>query len=182
MPLKRNVRERMIPIKNYSTIAPDTTLREAALSLRTSYCELETGMCTEAGPRTVMVVDDNGKLVGILDFNSFLVTLIPEIAGGLSAKLEALGVSIAFAQADAASLDEARLGFKARVIKNADTKVRDIMLKIRGTIDAGDSLMAGLKKMFRNKITVLPVYENDKLVGVLRDTDFFLAVTDILEE
>jgi CBS domain-containing protein len=182
MPLKRKVKDRMIPIENYSTIGPDATLREAALSLRTSYCELETGMCTEIGPRTVMVVDDNGKLVGILDFNSFLVTLIPEIAGGLSAKLEALGVSIAFAQADAASLDEARLGFKARVIKNADTKVHDIMMKTRGTIDVGDSLMAGLKKMFRNKLIVLPVYEGDKLVGVLRDTDFFLAVADILEE
>lgn len=60
--------------------------------------------------------------------------------------------------------------------------VRDIMLKIRGTIDAGDSLMAGLKKMFRNKLIVLPVYENDKLVGVPRDTDFFLAATDILKE
>ncbi len=182
MPLKRKVKDRMIPIENYSTIAPGATLREAALSLRTSYCELETGMCTEAGPRTVMVVDDKGKLVGILDFNNFLITMIPEIAGGLSAKLEALGVSIAFAQADAASLDEARQGFKARVLKNADTKVRDIMMKIKGTIDAGESLMNGLKKMFRNKIIVLPVYENDKLVGVLRDTDFFLAVTDILEE
>ena len=73
------------------------------------------------------------------------------------------------------------LGFKARVIKNAETKVRDIMMKIRGTIDADESLMNGLKKMFRNKITVLPVYENDKLVGVIRDTDFFLAVTDIIE-
>ncbi|MBC8430892.1 MAG: CBS domain-containing protein [Desulfobacterales bacterium] len=182
MPLKRKVKDRMIPIENYSTIGPDATLKEAALSLRTSYCELETGMCTEIGPRTVMVVDDTGKLVGILDFNSFLVTLIPEIAGGLSAKLEALGVSIAFAQADAASLDEASQGFRARVIKNAGTKVRDIMMKIKGTIDAGDSLLNGLKKMFRNKITVLPVYEDDKLVGVLRDTDFFLAVADILEE
>ncbi len=181
MPLIRNVRDRMIPIENYSTIAPDATLREAALSLKASYCELESGMCTEAGPRTVMVVDDKGKLAGILDFNTFLVTLIPEIAGGLSAKLEALGVSIAFAQADAASLDEANQDFRARVIKNADTKVRDIMMKIRGTIEAGDSLLNGLKKMFRNKITVLPVYENNKLVGVIRDTDFFLAVTDIFE-
>jgi len=182
MPLKRNVKDRMIPIENYSTIGPDATLREAALSLRTSYCELETGMCTEAGPRTVMVVDDNGKLVGILDFSNFLETLIPEIAGGLSAKLEALGVSIAFAQADAASLDESSLGFRARVIKNAETKVSDIMLKIRGTIDADASLMDALKLMFRNKITVLPAYEGDQLVGVIRDTDFFLAVTDILEE
>lgn len=181
MPLKRKVKDRMIPIENYSTIGPDATLKEAALSLRTSYCELESGMCTEAGPRTVLVVDDNGKLAGILDFRNFLETLIPEIAGGLSAKLAAMGVSIAFAQADAASLDESMQGLKARVIKNADTKVRNIMMKIRGTIDADESLMNGLKKMFRNKITVLPVYENDKLVGVIRDTDFFLAVTDIFE-
>jgi CBS domain-containing protein len=182
MPLKRKVKDRMIPIENYSTVSPDATLKEAALSLRTSYCELETGMCTEAGPRTVMVIDENDKLLGILDFNSFLETLIPEIAGGLSAKLSALGVSIAFAQANAASLDESESGFKARVVKNAGTKVSDIMLKIRGTIDADTSLIDGMKMMFRNKLIVLPVYEGDKLVGVLRDTDFFLAVADILEE
>jgi hypothetical protein len=36
--------------------------------------------------------------------------------------------------------------------------------------------------MFRNKIIVLPVYEGDTLVGVLRDTDLFLAVTDVFED
>ena len=172
----------MIPIKNYATVKPDATLKEAAQTLRISYCELDGGMCTEAGPRTVLVTDDNNKLVGIMDFRSFLEVLIPEIAGGLSAKLSALGVSIAFAQADAASLDESRQGFNARVVKNAETKIEDIMLKIKGTIDANAALMDGLKKVFRNKITALPVYDGDELVGVLRDTDLFLAVTDILEE
>ena len=181
MLLKMKIKDRMIPLENYPTVLPDATLREAALSLRTSYCELDSGMCTEAGPRTVLVVDEKGKLLGILDFNSFLETLIPEITGGLSAKLSALGISIAFAQADAAALDESRLGFQARVIKNAETKVRDIMLKVRGIIDADANLMDGLKRMFRNKIIVLPVYEGDKLVGVLRDADLFLAVTDVLE-
>ena len=181
MLLKRKIKDRMIPLENYPTVSPDATLKEAALSLRTSYCELDSGMCTEAGPRTVLVVDEKGKLLGILDFNSFLETLIPEIAGGLSAKLSALGVSIAFAEADAAALDESRLDFQARVIKNAETKVRDIMLKVRGIIDADARLMDGLKKMFRNKIVVLPVYEGDKLVGVLRDADLFLAITDALE-
>lgn len=182
MLLKQKIKDRMIPIKNYSTVSPDATLKEAALSLKNSYCELDRGMCTEAGPRTVLVIDKNNRLVGILDFRSFLETLIPEIAGGISAKLEALGVSVAFAQADATSLDESRLGFNARVIKNAETKVSDIMLKTRGTIDADARLLDGLKKMFRNKITVLPVYEDEKLVGVLRDTDLFLAVADILDQ
>ena len=181
MLLKRKIKDRMIPIENYPTVSPNATLREAAFKLRVSYCELDGGMCTEAGPRTILVVDEKGKLTGILDFNSFLETLIPEIAGGLSAKLSALGVSIAFAQADAEALDESRLGFQARVIKNAETKVRDIMLKVRGTIDADASLLDGLKKMFRNKIIVLPVYEGNELVGVLRDADLFLAVTDVLE-
>ena len=181
MLLKRKIKDRMIPIENYPTVSPNATLREAALSLRISYCELDGGMCTEAGPRTILVVDEKGKLTGILDFNSFLETLIPEIAGGLSAKLSALGVSIAFAQADAETLDESRLGFQARVIKNAETKVSDIMLKVRGTIDADASLLEGLKKMYRKKIIVLPVYKDGRLVGVLRDADLFLAVTDVLE-
>jgi len=182
MLFEEKVRERMIPISNYSTVTLDATLQEAVLSLRKSYCELESGMCTEAGPRTVLVLDEKGNLAGILDFRSFLKTLIPELAGGLSAKLAALGVSMTFAQADASNLDESRLGFNARVVKNAETSVRDIMLKIRGTIDADASLMDGLKEIFRNKISVLPVCESDKLVGVLRDTDLFLAVTDILEQ
>ena len=181
MLFKQKIKDRMIPIQNYAMVSQDATLKEAAFSLRTSYCELDGGMCTEAGPRTVLVVDRDDKLVGIIDFKNFLTVLIPEITGGLSGKLAALGVSLAYAEADAASLDESRQGFNARVIKNSETKVKDFMLKVRGTIDAEACVMDGLKKMFNNNITVLPVYEGNQLVGVLRDTDLFLAVTDILD-
>ena len=181
MPLKQKVRDRMIDIQNYSCVTRGSTLKEAALSLRKSHCQLETGICTEAGPRTVLVCDKNGQLEGIIDFRSFLKVLIPEIAGGLSAKLQALEVSIVFAQADASDLDEANQGFIARVRKNAETKVEDIMLKVKGTIEADAGLMDALRMLYRNKITVLPVYEAGKLVGVLRDTDLFLAIADIFE-
>lgn len=176
------VDQRMIPIGNYSTVSKDATLKDAVLSLRKSYCEMETGMCTEAGPRTILVIDENKRLVGILDFRSFLRTLIPELTGGLSAKLAALGVTMTFAQADAPALDESKSGFSARVIKNAETRVRDIMLKTKGTIDADASLMDALKVIYRNKITILPVYRDDTLVGVIRDTDLFLALSDVLAQ
>jgi len=181
MLFSKKVRDRMIPIEKYATVPPGATLQEAALSLRRSYCELDGGLCTEAGPRTVLVVDESGRLTGILDFRSFLRVLIPEIAGGLSERLAALGITMTFAEADAPALDEARLGFSDRVIKNAQTRVQDIMLKVRGTIEVQDSLMTALKVMFRNRITVLPVYSEGKLAGVLRDTDLFLAVADALE-
>lgn len=182
MPISKKVRDLVVPLSEYAVTGPDNTLREAVPALRRLYCEVEDGKCTEAGHRNILVVDASGDLVGIMDFKSILKVLIPEIAGGLSAKLEALGVSIAFAQAGTSDLDEMRLSFRARVIKNAEIVVRDVMLKIRGTIDADADLIEALKLMYNNKITVLPVYEGTKLVGVLRESDLFLAVAEILAE
>lgn len=136
----------MIPIENYAVIAPDATLREAALSLKTSFCELDGGMRTIAGPRAVLVTDKNDKLRGILDFMCFLENYYPQI-GGLPEKLE----------------------------------VKDIMLKVKGFIDADASLEEGLRTIVQNKISVLPVYDGDKAVGLIRDTDIFLAITENLE-
>jgi CBS domain-containing protein len=182
MLIEKRVRDLMIPLDRYSVVGPDSTLREAVLHLRSSYCQLEAGMCSEAGPRTVLVVEKGRKLMGILDFRSILRVLIPEIAGGLTEKLAALGISVTYAEADAPSLDEAKARFRARVIKNADVKVTRIMLKIRGTIQADAGITEALKVIMRNKVTKLPVYEGNKLVGVLRDTDLFLAVADVLVE
>jgi CBS domain-containing protein len=182
MPITMKVRDLLVPLSEYAVTTVGKPLKEAVPALRKLYCQVEDGKCTEAGHRTILVLDDSGRLVGILDFRSILGVLIPEIAGGITARLEALGVSIAFAQADTPDLDEARISFRARVLKNAETKVADVMLKIKGTIDADADLLEALKMIFRNKITVLPVYEGDKLVGVLRDSDLFLVVADILGE
>ncbi|MGD2125417.1 MAG: CBS domain-containing protein [Desulfobacteraceae bacterium] len=180
MLIQKKVRDVMIPLANYSVVGPGSTLRDAVLTLKKSYCELEAGLCTEAGPRTVLVVDNTKKLVGILDFQTILKVLIPEVAGGLSAKLAALGISVAFAEADAHALDESKAHFHARVMKNAETKVEDIMLKVRGTIQAESDILEALKLLFRNKITIIPVYEKEQFVGVVRDADLFLAVSETL--
>jgi predicted transcriptional regulator len=39
-----------------------------------------------------------------------------------------------------------------------------------------------LRTIVQKKVSVLPVYEGDKAVGLIRDTDIFLAITDNLEE
>jgi CBS domain-containing protein len=182
MPIAKKVRDIMVPISDYALVKEDQPLRDAVLTLQKVYCEVEDGACTEAGHRTVLVMNERGDLVGILSFSAILAILIPEISGGLSAKVEALGVTIAFAQADALDLDEARAGFRARVLRNAETPVKHAMLKLRGTISADADLLEGLKLMYQNKLVVLPVFEGDKLVGVLRDSDLFLAVASILSE
>jgi CBS-domain-containing membrane protein len=182
MPVQLKVKDMMIPIDDYAVTTADKPLKEAVPELMKIYCQVETGKCTEAGHRTSLVLDARGELAGILDFKSILKVLIPEIAGGVSGKLRALGISIAFAEADAHDMDHAKHGFRSRVIQNAQTQVGDVMLKIRGTINADTGFLDALKMIYRNKVTVLPVYEGGKLVGVLRDSDLFLAAANVLIE
>lgn len=183
MPLKRKVRDVMVPLDDYATTGPDELLKEAVMKMRKIYCEVETGECTEAGHRTSLVLDQNGKLIGIIDFRAILKTLIPELAGSLGQKLSALGVSIAFAEADAPDLDESEAGFVERVVKYSETKVSDMMLRIHGKgIQADARLIDGLKMLYKLKVTVLPVYDGEEIVGVLRDSDLFLATANILAQ
>jgi CBS domain-containing protein len=179
--LEKKVRDLMMPISDYAVTSVDKTLQEATLKMRKIYCEVDKDeKCTKGGDRTSLVMDPDGKLVGIIDFQCILRALMPEICGTFSDKLAALGLSIAFAEADAHDLDEAKAGFKERVLQNASTKVGNIMLKLRGHIDADVDIVKALKLMHRNRVTVLPVYEGDKVVGVLRDSDLFLAAANIL--
>ncbi|PID73602.1 MAG: hypothetical protein CSB33_03030 [Desulfobacterales bacterium] len=182
MALKKHVKDIMIPLEKYAVVSPDAALKEAVACLRTSYCEMETGICAETGPRTVLVVDESGALRGLLDFRTILKVLVPEVAGKFSQKIAALGATIAFAEAGAANLDASREGLRARVVKNAGIKVRDAMLKSVDNIQTDTRLMDALKIIFRKRIVVLPVYDGDRLVGIVRDTDLFLAVADMLRE
>ncbi|MBC8413122.1 CBS domain-containing protein [bacterium] len=178
---RKKVSELMVPIKEYAVTSPDKTLREIVFEMRKTYCGVETDKCTEAGHRTSLVMMDD-TLVGIIDFQCIMRVLMPEIAGNLSDKLDTLGLSIAFAEADAHDLDEAKTGFRDRIIQNAGTKVGDVMLKLRGHINADSEILEALKLMHKNRVTVLPVYDGEKIVGVLRDSDVFLATAAILTD
>lgn len=183
MALRREVKDVMVPLADYATTNPDKSLKEAVLEMRKIYCEVETGECTEAGHRTSLVLDASGKLVGIIDFRSILKTMIPELAGSLGEKISAIGVSIAFAEAGTPDLDESEASLVERAIKFSETKVSDMMLKVHGGgIQSSERLIEGLKLMYRKKVTVVPVYEGEKLVGVLRDSDLFLATAGILAD
>ena len=140
--------------------------KEEIIDMRKVYCEVKTGRCTEAGHRTSLVINEFGHLVGIIDFPTVLRALIP-------------GFFERFTEDHAA---HGQVGFKERVLMNAEVEVGDIMLKSRGSIKVGDNLLEAVKVMLKSKVTVLPVYEGGTLVGVLRDSDLFLATASILTD
>ena len=183
MPLKRKIDEVMVPVLEYATTTEDSPLKEAIIKLREVYCETSTGKCTEAGHRTCLVFDSDSKLVGILDFQSIMKTLIPEIAGGIKEKLSSLEISVALSEGNTADIEEMTASLARRVVAHGETRVGNMMLRVRGKgVQAQDFLIEGLKAMHRLKVTVMPVYEGDKLVGVLRDSDVFLAVASEFDQ
>jgi CBS domain-containing protein len=166
MLFKKTVQDIMIPIENYTVTSIDKSLKEAVSDMRKVYCEVETGTCTEAGHRASLVINEYGHLAGVIDFRIILETLIPNIAEQFTEKLTEHG----------------KTGFMERVLLNAGVKVGDIMLDFKGSLNVDDDLLEAVKVMHRNKAVVLPVYQGDKLAGVIRDSDLFLAVVSVLTD
>ncbi len=183
MPLNKRIREIMVPISEYATTNEDSPLKEAVLKLRKVYCDAETGKCTEAGHRTCLVLDNHFKLVGILDTRSILKTLIPEISSDFREAISTLEIAVALSEGITTHREEITADLAERVLLHGDKRVGDMMLKVRGKgLQVDDFLVQGLKTMHRLKVTVIPVYERDILVGVLRDSDLFLTVTKVLDQ
>ncbi len=81
MPLTKKVRDLLVPLSEYAVTSPDKTLGEAVPTLRKLYCQIEDGKCTEAGHRNILVIDNAGRLVGILDFKCILKVSHPRGRG-----------------------------------------------------------------------------------------------------
>jgi CBS domain-containing protein len=181
MGISQKIGEIMIPFSDAAIVTVDTPLKDVVQALRNLYCEVEEGKCTEAGFRAVLVLDEDRQVVGILDFQRILEVLVPEITGNLPAKVHALWDALGAVSRYGLS-DEAEHGLSARISKNAEKRAGDVMLKISGKIDADADVLEALMVLCRNKVNVLPVYDGDEPVGVVRDSDLFLKVADILYE
>ena len=59
------------------------------------------------------------------------------------------------------------------------TKVKDVMIKDVITVSAYASLEDATYLMYKNKVGILPVVENDQLYGVITDRDIFAAFLQV---
>ena len=59
------------------------------------------------------------------------------------------------------------------------TKVKDVMIKDVITISAYASLEDATYLMYKNKVGILPVVDNDQLYGVITDRDIFAAFLQV---
>lgn len=173
---ERRVADIMIPLSDYSTIHADETVLEAVKSLMNSFRRAgSTGSLVDVGHHSMLVLDDDQEVVGVVSFFSLLSELQAPYMNRLKASLpvqQAIYIE--------------PLSYFGMFTVNARELVRkrvsDIMIDTPPDVKPGDNLMAAVNKMVIHNTLRLLVKEANKTVGVVRQQDLFFELARITED
>jgi CBS domain-containing protein len=138
----------MMPLQGY--LKPDNTLRDAVNLLKVA----------QIGVKGLPVLDEAGKLVGMLSMSDILKSVHP-------------------AYMDLMNLGEFTWDgmLEETAKKIADKKVYTLMTKDVITVKEDSSLMDAVDHLIKRNVKRLPVLDNaGKLVGMLYERDVFFAI------
>ncbi|MBD3403425.1 CBS domain-containing protein [candidate division GN15 bacterium] len=164
----------MIPLDQYPHIPYWFTLRQAI-------AEIEMSTLDRAGrkslPRALLVFDEKYELVGVLRRRDILGGLEPRFLRKKSADGQKAWWDIDLDPnlvdlSDGASTDDMQ--------RRAATPVEEFMQPIGDTVDVSDPLAKVVYKMLNTDVALLPVLDDQKVVGVVRSVDVFHEVAGSL--
>jgi hypothetical protein len=176
----RRVRDLMVPLDEYPTISRDATLYDAILAFNAAQKKLPPG---RSPYRAVLVVDENGRVIGKLGQLAFLKALEPKfsVIGDLE-KLTVAGVSSEFINS---MLEHYRLfedTFTDLCRRGHALRVGDVMNPIDEIVDEDMSLGDAIHKIVLWQQLSLLVMREGKAVGLLRLSDLCDEVARKMKE
>ena len=149
----KKLKDLIIPLSEYPHMPYWGTLKEAVAQLNVAY---------ETGHHTVLIFDEAYKLVGMLSEKDILQGLVSKFAQHYSE-----GVPIFWNDL-----------LEAGKEKRLEKPVKDFMCEVEFTADGEDDLLKGAHLILQDPNFLLPVMENDKLIGVVRMGDVFHEITN----
>ena len=138
----------MITVKEIMTTEPWTLTATDSL-------EAARQLMTEKHIRHIPIVDDQGRLVGLVTHRDLLAASIPQLAD--------MG-------------DEQRMAFEA------STPLQKIMTTELSVISETMNLRQAALHLQAHKYGCLPVVSKGKLTGIITDSDFVAVAIDLLEQ
>jgi CBS domain-containing protein len=163
----------MIPIEEYPHIDASSTVCDAMSLMHTSL----------AAPhkfRTILVTDENQRLLGYLSLRDLIRAVGP---GYLRKEAPNYKGHQPF-QGIANDLSALSLiwqdGFSVKIRAEAKKPVKDMMTLIEHTVLPGDPFAKCVHLMVVQNELIIPVAENDKVIGVIRLVDIFERIAEQL--
>ncbi|WP_028315655.1 CBS domain-containing protein [Desulfatibacillum aliphaticivorans] len=168
------VRDVMIPISAYSTLAENATLKDAVATLKQSYLGRDnTSSLTESGHNSLLVLSSSGKMLGVLAIEDIFNAVVPAY---LSAPKPSTADSIQYSPMFWRGI------LCAQLAQNANTRLKDIMSPAPLTIDADANLMEAVYSMLQNETGRLAVTDQGEVLGIIRKQDILFEMGRILKE
>jgi len=167
MPYKKKVREAMISLKDYPHIPHWFNLRQAVAIVRESAIKF-------AGvfePRVVLVFNEKYQIVGLLTLRDLLKGLEPGFLK--ESELVKVDPALAVVMGDL---------FGPGMRKQAERPVSEVMGPIKVSVQAEDSMVKALFLMIHENVGMMPVMEDNRVLGMVRLTDLFLEVSQAILE
>ncbi len=169
------VREIMVSLEEYPCISEGDTLAMAIDQMGRASISREGRTSL---PRMALVFDGKFKdLLGMLRRRDIMRGLEPRflVGGSLDYSQKLFDVEID------PNLPELTHDTRIASIKErANRPVKDLMLPIKMTIDGKDHLMKAVYEMVDQNLSLLPVLEDNKVVGVIRSVDVLRELRQIV--
>jgi len=162
----------MIPLEAYTTIDQNATIAEGISKLQKSFeGALSTNRIMETGHRSILVMDQDGDLVGILSIRDLIAGLQPSY--------------LTFAKPSTAqSLQYSTLFWRGLFTLQAEIlsgmKIKEIMSESPPSVETTANLMEVANAMFAGNIRRVVVTDGPRVVGVVREQEIFFELAQII--
>lgn len=163
--MEKRVKDIMLPIDGYPSVQADSTVKEAVAILNRS-------VLRKLGPRidSVLVIDNN-KMVGTIGLRDILKAVEPAYKGGIFR-----GWSV---DDDWASPIFIKGLFTVRSGALTEQLARKVMRPLQRLLNAEDTLVKALHVLLIDCQDAVPVWQNDRVVGMVGCADVFNEVAEL---
>ena len=170
--VEKKVIDIMVSIKEFTTLTEDRTVQEAVAQLKDNFSpKVSTSRLMETLHRSILVLDNMGKVKGALTITDLLKGIMPSY---LSAPKPSMADSITYSPMFWTGM------FSKDVKRLASKKIKDVMSEAPLTIDGDSNLMEVAYMMLENGVTRLCVEKDGEVVGVIRKQDLFFEIEKMI--
>ena len=174
MEVMRRVKEIMIPVEQYPSVRDRATLREAIVKMEEAVLEVE---LRKSLPRVLLVFDEINVLVGTVRRRDIMRGLEPKflLSKPLEYKKKLFDIAVDPNLAEL-SYDRVVRGIR----EQANRPVSDVMSPIEAILDADDHVMKAVQAVVALDVSLIPVLQRGKLLGVVRSVEVFHELAQLV--
>jgi len=177
---EKKVIDVMLPLEEYATIPVGSTVKEALVALN----KAQLGLTYDRHHhRAILVLGPGGDVVGKLTHLSILGSLEPRLLeSGDILSLDRAGLTPEFVQSMQESYHLLNSSLEILCARAAGLKVEDAMVPAVESIDVDASLGEAIHVAVREHVNSLVVTDGDEVAGILRTSDVFEEVADLIRQ